>query len=118
MSTRQCRDLFGGKISADLPCVVQLSYVPIPLLIYETVFMMCRSLSRTSNLADLPPGVIDVSYVLGCFVLSHLTRETMNRDIRQVPDSQEVFVYTDSDSFLSVEVLQRVPKDDDTEAVK
>lgn len=42
----------------------------------------------------------------------------MSRDIRQVPDSQEVFVYTDSDSFLSVEVLQRVPKDDDTEAVK
>ncbi|KAL4076791.1 hypothetical protein V8B97DRAFT_1501215 [Scleroderma yunnanense] len=39
-------------------------------------------------------------------------------DIRQVPDSQEVFVYTDSDSFLSIEVLERVPRDDDSDAVK
>ncbi|KAG6335881.1 hypothetical protein ID866_3218 [Astraeus odoratus] len=39
-------------------------------------------------------------------------------DIRQVPDSQELFLYLRSDSFLSIEVLERVPEDDDLEAAK
>lgn len=39
-------------------------------------------------------------------------------DLRQVPDSQEVFLYPESDAFLSVEVLQRVPPEDDAEAAR
>ncbi|KIK93505.1 hypothetical protein PAXRUDRAFT_828898 [Paxillus rubicundulus Ve08.2h10] len=51
--------------------------------------------------AQLPADIIDAS------------------DIRQVPDSQEVFLYNDvTGSSLVVEVLERVTAPDDTKAVK
>ena len=42
----------------------------------------------------------------------------LGSDLRQVPDTQEVFVYPDSQISIVVEVLQRVAPDDDTEAAK
>ncbi|KAF9246585.1 hypothetical protein BU15DRAFT_39831 [Melanogaster broomeanus] len=40
-------------------------------------------------------------------------------DVRQVPDTQEVFLYTDvMGPFLVIEVLERVSEPDDMEAVK
>jgi len=39
-------------------------------------------------------------------------------DLRQVPSTQEVFVYPDSQISIVVEVLQRVPPNDDVEAAK
>ncbi|EIW85246.1 Mog1p PsbP-like protein [Coniophora puteana RWD-64-598 SS2] len=38
--------------------------------------------------------------------------------LRQVPDSQEVFVYPDSDASFIIEVLEHAPPTDVTEAIK
>lgn len=40
------------------------------------------------------------------------------KDIRQVPDTQEVFLYPDSGVSVIIEILQRVEPDDLTEAAK
>lgn len=40
------------------------------------------------------------------------------RQIRQVPDNQEVFLYPDSSISIIVEVLERVAENDDEEAAK
>lgn len=42
----------------------------------------------------------------------------LDRDLRQVPDNQEVFLYPDSDVSIIIEVLQRIPESIDEEAVK
>lgn len=39
-------------------------------------------------------------------------------DLRQVPDTQEVFLYSDSDVSIIVEILQRVDPNDDYDAIK
>ncbi|KAI0340604.1 Mog1p/PsbP-like protein [Trametopsis cervina] len=39
-------------------------------------------------------------------------------DLRQVPDTQEVFLYPESSTSIIVEVLERVAPDDATEAAK
>lgn len=39
-------------------------------------------------------------------------------DIRQVPDNQEVFIDPGSDLSLVIEILQRVEKEDDKEAIE
>ncbi|KIO13287.1 hypothetical protein M404DRAFT_18783 [Pisolithus tinctorius Marx 270] len=59
-----------------------------------------RALFGGAVTAILPSAVLDIS------------------DIRQVPDSQEAFLYPKSDAFLSIEVLQRVPPEDDAEAAR
>jgi len=40
------------------------------------------------------------------------------RQIRQVPDSQEVYVASDSDSSFVLEILQRVPPESQNEAIQ
>jgi len=42
----------------------------------------------------------------------------LGRDLRQVPDTQEVFVYPDSQISIIVEILQRVAPNDGVEAAK
>lgn len=42
----------------------------------------------------------------------------LGREIRQAPDSQEVFLYPDSSISIIVEVLERVAENDDEEAAK
>lgn len=42
----------------------------------------------------------------------------LGRNLRQVPDNQEVFAYPDSSISIIVEVLERVTKEDDQEAAK
>jgi len=59
-----------------------------------------RNLFGGAIVFSIPPQCIDVS-----------TR-------RQVPDTQEVFVYPDSQISIIVEILQRVAQNDDLEAAK
>jgi len=47
---------------------------------------------------------------------SHLL--TQQSDLRQVPDTQEVFLDKDSDTSIIVEILQRVQPEDDEPAAK
>jgi hypothetical protein len=42
----------------------------------------------------------------------------LGRDLRQVPDNQEVFVYPNSPISIIVEILERVAQEDDQEAAK
>lgn len=42
----------------------------------------------------------------------------LGRGFRQVPNSQEVFLYPDSSISIIVEVLERVAENDDEEAAK
>jgi hypothetical protein len=42
----------------------------------------------------------------------------LGSDLRQVPDTQEVFVYPDSQISIIVEILERVASNDDAEAAK
>jgi len=59
-----------------------------------------RALFGGAIVFDIPPECIDVS------------------DFRQVPDTQEVFLYPESGISVVVEVLQRVAPDDIVEAAK
>ncbi|KAF9227996.1 Mog1p/PsbP-like protein [Gyrodon lividus] len=62
---------------------------------------MSRQLFGGAIIAELPANITDAS------------------KIRQVPDTQEVFLYNDvAGPFLVVEVLERVSEPDDTKAVK
>jgi len=41
-----------------------------------------------------------------------------DRDLRQVPDNQEVFLYPDFNVSIIIEVLERIPESIDEKAVK
>jgi len=44
--------------------------------------------------------------------------DSLGSDLRQVPDTQEVFLYPDSGVSIIFEVLQRVDKEDDQDAAR
>ncbi len=44
--------------------------------------------------------------------------DSFGSDLRQVPDTQEVFLYPDSGVSIIFEVLQRVDKEDDQDAAR
>jgi hypothetical protein len=48
----------------------------------------------------------------------HAPSLDLRRDLRQVPDNQEVFVYSDSSISIVVEILERVGQTDDEEAAR
>ena len=48
----------------------------------------------------------------------HFPRLYLNRNLRQVPDNQEVFLYPDSSISMIVEVLERVPQNEDDGAAR
>ena len=65
---------------------------------------------------NFPEHLIDASYV------SDTQRDVwfhhrLDRDLRQIPDNQEVFLYPDSNVSIIIEVLQRVPEPNDAEAI-
>ncbi|KAG9318419.1 hypothetical protein JVU11DRAFT_510 [Chiua virens] len=62
--------------------------------------MAQKDLFGGAIVAKLPVDLVDVS------------------DLRQVPDNQEVFLYPDCNVSIIIEVLQRVQKSSDLEAVK
>ncbi|KAH0830511.1 hypothetical protein J3R83DRAFT_1962 [Lanmaoa asiatica] len=62
--------------------------------------MVWKDLFGGAIVAELPANLVDVSV------------------LRQVPDNQEVFLYSDSSASIVTEVLQRISEPIDTEAVK
>jgi hypothetical protein len=52
------------------------------------------------------------------FLLTSPASVEQNSQIRQVPDTQEVFVVSDSDASFVLEILQRVAANDPKEAVQ
>jgi len=63
-------------------------------------FPVTRELFGGAITATLPANVIDAS------------------DIRQIPDTQELFLFSESDISIILEVLERVEVEDPTEAIK
>lgn len=45
-------------------------------------------------------------------------KRVQSSDIRQVPDNQEVLIDPESDLSFVIEILQRVEKEDDKEAIE
>lgn len=79
--------------------------------------MVQKGLFGDAIVAELPNDLVDVSYVFG-ILWFRLFRNAVHRSLRQVPDNQEVFLYPDSNVSIVIEVLQRVSKPIDAEAVK
>lgn len=52
------------------------------------------------------------------FLTLHHSNRSITRDIRQVPDTQEVFLYPDSSVSIIVEILQRIDPPDFRDAAK
>jgi hypothetical protein len=133
------RDLFGGAITAVIPTrLIDASYVLSAA--YAALFGLNLSdafcLHNRPTLADpklrlitLCDVLIPVASVtmrdreppnmrLMLVMLRHLLHPDLRRDIRQVPDTQEVLLYPDSDVSLIFEILERVDEEDPQDAAK
>jgi hypothetical protein len=80
--------------------------------------MSIRNLFGGAITAELPTGCIDASYVSIVSTPSHSAHFFGTSDLRQVPDTQEVFLYPDSEISIIIEVLERVEPADNYDAAK
>jgi hypothetical protein len=70
--------------------------------------------------AAIPSNAVDASYVTSSLkaISSTTPCATVLSDFRQVPDTQELFIFPDTNVSMIIEVLERVEADDPIEAAK
>lgn len=66
----------------------------------------------------VPPALVDASYVYCWYIFLSSINQIYGSQLRQVPDTQEVLLYSDSDISLIIEILERVEPDDFPDAAK
>lgn len=77
-----------------------------------------RQLFGGAITAQTPPDLLDascVSFAKQCGVLSWFVNSS---DVRQVPDTQEVFMYPRSNVSIILEILQRVEASHYNDAIR
>ena len=109
-----------GSLSESSPrCSFPHRPIPPPTLssIFYTMFVD-RELFGGAITARTAPDLIDASFVHQKECLRRNANALYLRDVRQVPDTQEVFMYPNSSVSIILEILQKVEPSQLDEAIR